>query len=168
MPQVKGMNVAIRNANDGISLAQIAEGAMAKIGDTLQRMRELAVQAANANATRSSDRTNLDAEFQQLSQEIVGVIDGTKFNGTTSGARSHLLPGRCRERRDRQISLDITDLSGCTGCCRTGGSRWRRVRQRWPRPHRTASTRRSTTVTTARANYGAVQNRFESVISNLR
>ena len=58
--QVRGMNVAIRNANDAISLAQTAEGALGKIGDALQRMRELAVQSANATNS-SSDRTSLDA-----------------------------------------------------------------------------------------------------------
>ena len=61
--QVRGMNVAIRNANDGISLAQTAEGAMGKVGDNLQRMRELAVQSANAT-NGASDRTALNAEYQ--------------------------------------------------------------------------------------------------------
>src|SRR6059036_3994520 len=62
--QVKGMNVAIRNANDGISLAQTAEGALGKIGDNLQRMRELAVQSAN-DTNGATDRTALDNEFKQ-------------------------------------------------------------------------------------------------------
>src|SRR3954468_10343458 len=80
--QVRGMNVAIRNANDGISLAQTAEGALGKIGDSLQRMRELAVQSANATNS-SSDRTNLDSEFSQLQSEISRVVGGTTFNGTS-------------------------------------------------------------------------------------
>ena len=67
--QVKGMNVAVRNANDGISLAQTAEGALGKVGDALQRMRELAVQSANAS-NGSSDRLNLNAEFQALNAEV--------------------------------------------------------------------------------------------------
>ncbi len=80
--QVRGMNVAIRNANDGISLAQTAEGALAKVSDTLQRMRELAVQARNATNT-SADRDSLGKEFQQLAKEINRVIAGTTFNGKT-------------------------------------------------------------------------------------
>src|SRR5262250_2070946 len=64
--QIRGMNVAQRNAADGISLAQTAEGALGSIGDNLQRMRELAVQAANA--TSSNDEAALDAEYQQLVQ----------------------------------------------------------------------------------------------------
>jgi flagellin len=80
--QVRGMNVAIRNANDGISLAQTAEGALGKVGDTLQRMRELAVQARNATNT-SADRLSLGQEFTELAREISRVIGGTTFNGKT-------------------------------------------------------------------------------------
>src|ERR1700712_5519238 len=62
--QVKGMNVAIRNSNDGISFAQTAEGALAKVGDSLQRMRELSVQARNGTNS-DSDKDSLDKEFQE-------------------------------------------------------------------------------------------------------
>eukprot|EP01041_Mallomonas_annulata_P014255 gene14255-30325_t len=79
--QVRGLNVAARNANDGISLAQTAEGALGKVGDMLQRMRELAVQSANAS-NNSSDRTALNAEVTQLRSEIDRVAKTTSFNGT--------------------------------------------------------------------------------------
>jgi flagellin len=79
--QVRGLNVAARNANDGISLAQTAEGALGKVGDMLQRMRELAVQSANAS-NNTSDRTALQAEVKQLSSEIDRVSKTTSFNGT--------------------------------------------------------------------------------------
>jgi flagellin len=79
--QVRGLSVAARNANDGISLAQTAEGALGKVGDMLQRMRELAVQSANAS-NNSSDRTALQAEVTQLRQEIDRVAKTTSFNGT--------------------------------------------------------------------------------------
>ena len=78
--QAKGFDVAIRNSNDGISMGQTADSAMQAITDNLQRMRELAVQAANGTYT-SGDRTSLDAEFQQLNQEISRVVSGTQFNG---------------------------------------------------------------------------------------
>ena len=78
--QVRGMNVAVRNANDGISLAQTAEGALSKVGDSLQRMRELAVQARNATNT-TSDLDSIGKEYAQLGQEIGRVIGGTTFNG---------------------------------------------------------------------------------------
>ena len=79
--QVRGLTVASRNANDGISLAQTAEGALGKVGDMLQRMRELAVQAGNATNS-ASDRKALQAEVSQLSAEIDRVAKQTNFNGT--------------------------------------------------------------------------------------
>ncbi|MBA3598936.1 MAG: flagellin [Methylibium sp.] len=80
--QIKGLNVAARNANDGISLAQTAEGALGKVGDMLQRMRELAVQSANAT-NNQTDRDALQAEVAQLKEEIGRVATTTKFNGTS-------------------------------------------------------------------------------------
>ena len=79
--QIKGLNQAVRNANDGISLAQTAEGGLGTAGDILQRIRELAVQSANAS-NNSSDRTALNAEVTQLRQEIDRVAKTTSFNGT--------------------------------------------------------------------------------------
>ena len=78
--QVKGLTVASRNANDGISLAQTAEGALGKMGDMLQRMRELAVQSSNATNS-NADREALQAEVKQLTQEIDRVAKQTTFNG---------------------------------------------------------------------------------------
>ncbi|KAB0585733.1 flagellin [Comamonas kerstersii] len=78
--QVTGLTVAARNANDGISLAQTAEGALGKVGDMLQRMRELAAQASNATNS-ASDRKALQAEVSQLAAEIDRVAKQTNFNG---------------------------------------------------------------------------------------
>jgi flagellin len=79
--QVRGLNVAARNANDGVSLAQTAEGALGKIGDMIQRMRELAVQSSNAT-NNATDRTALQNEVSQLKQEIDRVATSANFNGT--------------------------------------------------------------------------------------
>ena len=78
--QVRGLSVASRNANDGISLAQTAEGALGKVGDMLQRMRELAVQSSNATNSKS-DREALQAELSQLRDEVDRVAKTTSFNG---------------------------------------------------------------------------------------
>lgn len=78
--QIKGLNQAARNANDGISLAQTAEGALASVGDALQRMRELAVQASNATNS-ASDRASLQKEVDQLVSQINTVSSQTSFNG---------------------------------------------------------------------------------------
>ena len=79
--QSRGLTVAARNANDGISLAQTAEGALGKVGDMLQRMRELAVQASNATNSKT-DREALQAEVSQLISEIDRVAKTSEFNGT--------------------------------------------------------------------------------------
>jgi flagellin len=79
--QIRGINQAARNANDGISLAQTAEGALGEVSNNLQRIRELAVQSRNATNS-ASDREALDAEVQQLKSEIQRVSEQTSFNGT--------------------------------------------------------------------------------------
>jgi len=79
--QIRGNEVAVRNANDGISLAQTAEGALGEIGNNLQRMRELAVQASNATNS-DSDRASINEEMKALSTEIDRVSQNTSFNGT--------------------------------------------------------------------------------------
>jgi flagellin len=79
--QVRGLTVAARNANDGVSLAQTAEGSLGKIGDMVQRMRELAVQSSNAT-NNSTDRAALQQEVSQLKSEIDRVAQSTNFNGT--------------------------------------------------------------------------------------
>ena len=78
--QINGLNQAARNANDGISLAQTAEGSLNAIGDNLQRLRQLSVQSANATNS-ASDRASLDAEAAQLTAEITRVASTTQFNG---------------------------------------------------------------------------------------
>jgi flagellin len=165
--QIKGMNVAIRNAADAISLSQTAEGALGKVGDALQRMRELAVQAANAS-NGTGDLTNLDAEYQQLALEVTRVLDGTTFNGTSllnSTATLTFQVGANNVGTD-QIDVDTTDLTGGTGITAVVGG------------DLTSSANAQTAmdnlddaideITSARATFGAVQNRFESVISNLQ
>ena len=165
--QVKGMNVAIRNANDGISLAQTAEGALGKVGDSLQRMRELAVQSANATNS-TSDRTNLDAEYQQLSAEVTRVLTGTKFNGTdllSTAATKTFQVGANNVVTD-QIDIDTTDLSAGTGVTAvTGGDITTDALALAAMDDLDDAIDE---ITTARATFGAVQNRFDSVISNLQ
>jgi len=77
--QIRGLNTAIRNANDGINLANTAEGAMEEVENMLQRMREIAVQSANGTYS-ASDRANLDAEVQELKAEIDRVVNTTRWN----------------------------------------------------------------------------------------
>ena len=79
--QIRGLNQAVRNANDGISVAQVAEGALQEVTNSLQRMRELSVQSAN-DTNSTSDRASLQAEVSQLQSEITRIASTTEFNGT--------------------------------------------------------------------------------------
>jgi flagellin len=164
--QVRGMNVAIRNANDAISLSQTAEGALGKIGDMLQRMRELAVQSANATNS-SADRDNLQAEYLQLGEEITRTVASTRFNGqailTTTGTLSFQVGANSGD----QVDLNTSDLSA--------GDIAAAVTETIDGTDNTASLAAMdaidlalTEVNTARADYGAAQNRFEAVIANLQ
>ncbi len=79
--QIRGMTVAVRNANDGISLTQTAEGALGSLTDTLQRMRDLAVQSSSNAAVSASDRAKMDTEFKALNDELMRVVQNSEFNG---------------------------------------------------------------------------------------
>jgi flagellin len=164
--QVKGMGVAIRNSNDAIGLAATAESALAKVTDSLQRMRELAVQSANTT-NNAGDRTNLDAEFQQLGAEITRVLDSTKFNGKAIlSADSGTLTFQIGAGSSDTIDVTTEDMSGNADVTAvTGGGITSAA------DATTAMNNIDTaldTVTQERANYGAYLNRFESVIANLQ
>jgi flagellin len=79
--QVRGMTVAVRNANDGISLTQTAEGALGSLTDTLQRMRDLSVQASSNAGVSATDRAKMDTEFKALNDELMRVVQNSEFNG---------------------------------------------------------------------------------------
>lgn len=79
--QVRGMTVAVRNANDGISLTQTAEGALGSLTDTLQRMRDLAIQSSSTAGVSASDREKMQTEFQALNEELLRVVGNSEFNG---------------------------------------------------------------------------------------
>ena len=112
--QVRGMNVAVRNANDGISMAQTAEGALGKSSDILQRMRELAVQAANASNS-DTDKESLDNEFDQLSNEVQRVFSSTTYNSRTilaKDAGDQVFQVGANTTGDNQITITTEDMSG--------------------------------------------------------
>ena len=163
--QVRGMNVAIRNANDAISLAQTAEGALGKVSESLQRMRELAVQAANAT-NNAGDKANLQQEYDQLASEVTRVLDATKFNGTSLLNAAGTLTFQVGADNDASNQADIatTDLSTATGVAAalTGDIETAAT---------TAMDDLDTAIdeiTSARASFGASQNRFESIIGQLQ
>jgi flagellin len=196
--QVRGMNVAQRNANDAISLAQTGESALGKIGDMLQRMRELAVQSANATNS-SSDRAALQDEFTELQEEITRTADTTRFNGqsvlTTSSSFDFQIGANATT--DDQVSISGVNVLGTSTTSGTNDGSLSTVAGTGISIS-TVGTRGSVSgaadfeaysagtagtgalgaieqidfalaqVNTARSSFGAAQNRFESIISNLQ
>ncbi len=177
--QVRGMNVAIRNANDGISMSQTAEGAMGKVADSLQRMRELSVQAANATNS-NSDKDSLDKEFGELAKEIQRVLGGTSFNGknvlgTDAGAFKFQV-GANTTGNDT-IDITTTNLTADATVTVVAGTDNTGAGRAVIDNTADATTIKGVidnidialnTVNSQRAVMGASQSRFDSVISNLQ
>lgn len=168
--QVRGMNVAIRNSSDAISLSQTAEGALGKIGDSLQRMRDLAVQSANGTNT-SGDRDNLQLEFRQLQDEILRVTKDTKFNNQAvlAGANFTFQVGaNTGETIDvsatavSATNIQSAAMSGASAIAVSGTNADAAVSAI------AAIDLAISEVVKQRATFGAAQTRFESVISNLQ
>ncbi len=173
----RGMAVAQRNANDGISMYQTAESAVGKISDAMSRMRELSIQAANGTLN-SNDRENIALEFTQLQKEIVRIISGTTFNGLSlldsAGALNTFVGTTTFQVGAEASGANVITVSG-------------KVDTNWTGILDVADTAildiGSATVAASslkfldsglqvaagvRAKYGAYQNRFESVISQLQ
>ena len=111
--QVRGMNVGVRNANDGISMAQTAEGALGKVGEIFQRMRELAVQSSNASNS-NSDKTSMDTEFGELAKEVQRIFSNTTFNGRkiiSSDAGAQIFQVGANTAAENQITLTTTNMT---------------------------------------------------------
>ncbi|AZT84481.1 flagellin FliC [Marinobacter sp. NP-4(2019)] len=165
--QIRGLTVAQRNANDGISMTQTAEGALNETVANLQRMRELAVQASNGSNS-ADDRAALNEEFVARRDEITRIAQDTTFNGLQilDGTETTAIGIQVGSEAGQRIDIDFTSpmTAGSAGLAISGNSI-------------TAVTAASSailaldnaldTVNTARSDLGAVQNRFESTINNL-
>ena len=171
--QVRGMNVAIRNANDAISLSQTAEGSLSKINDMGQRMRELAVQSANATNS-DSDRKNLDAEYQALAQEIKRNLAGAAFNGTKLFATAAALTFQvgANAATTDQITINTQNLTGDNSIVEVIGAAGADAASIGTAAGASAALGKLdtmlATVNSKRAEFGATQNRFEAVIQTLQ
>jgi len=177
--QIRGMTVAVRNANDGLSMAQTAEGAITELQGMLQRMRDLTVQSMNATNTYS-DRTDLNTEFQQLRQELGRIIGNTEFNGkkilNTSGTSYQFQVGANTASNNR-ITVSLANLSAASAGVGIGSAMNSTM-------HIATSTGASAvsrgnsvigvldsainTLNNLRGRLGAAQNRFNATISYLQ
>lgn len=166
--QIRSFTVAERNANDGISMAQTAEGALGEITGILGRMRELAMQGSNGSLSED-DRSYLDTEFQQLKSEVQRIQDSTEFNGKAliaSATSSVQFQVGLEDVTSDQISVSFGGLSLATLLAST------------TEVSGTAATSSLSalgvlddalkTVSTQRAKYGAAMNRLESTTSSLQ
>ncbi|PSJ39671.1 flagellin N-terminal helical domain-containing protein [Allosphingosinicella deserti] len=166
--QIRGMNQAVRNSNDGISFAQTAEGALNEVTNMLQRVRELAVQSASGTYS-ASDRTNLNAEVTELKAQITNVLATTEFNGSRifnsgSGATYTAQAGNVSIQTGSNSSdtvaitfTALTDLAAATAVDTAANAT-------------TAMGNVDTAlgnVATTRAKLGAAQSRMESIVNNL-
>ena len=177
--QVRGMNVAIRNANDAISLAQTAEGGIGKIGEMLQRMRELAVQAANASNS-DGDKDSLDKEFGELAKEVQRVLGGTTFNGLNvlaGNAGTLVFQVGANTSGNDTISISTVNMTSDADITAVAGTNNAGAGRAQIDASANASAIHTVidnidaaldTVSAQRATLGASQSRFDAVIANLQ
>ena len=156
--QIRGINVAIRNANDGISLAQTAEGALATISDIYQRMRELAVQSQNGSNS-TSDQANLDTEYKQLSDEVDRISKQTKFNGTAIIATTSGQTFQVGANNGDTLTVTTNAVVAVTGSISSATAASSAV---------AALDLAMDAINKDRATYGAAMNRLGFAISNLQ
>jgi len=158
---VRGMNVGIRNANDGISMARVAEGGLRQVNELLQRMRELAMQSSNGTYT-ASDRENLNAEFTALNEEVSRVAATTTFNGETvlaGGGGSVSYQVGPNTAGGDSVQIDLVDVAPLSADISTREASLTSIDQ---------IDAMISEISGYQARFGAVQNRFESTISNLQ
>lgn len=175
--QIRGMTVAVRNANDGISMAQTAESGMGNITETLQRMRDLAVQSANFGAVSLDDRKKLQTEFAQLGSEVKRIVQNTEFNGKKilngSLAKVNFQVG-ANVATDNQISINVSNLLTTSGVSQvitmaaSGAGGIGSVTSTRVRSVISAIDGAIAKVDKFRSTLGAVQNRFTTTIANLQ
>jgi flagellin len=168
---IRGINQAVRNAGDGISLGQTAEGALGEIANNLQRIREIAVQASNDTV---GDASGLQLEVDQLTQEISRIIATTNFNGTDllSGGGTVNFQVGSSGAANNQISITLDNLASASfNAFNANLTATGTIDVSTTAAASAALAELSTDIDTtnsARATYGAIQNRFEAVISNLQ
>ncbi|MBH3427764.1 flagellin domain-containing protein [Pseudomonas alkylphenolica] len=176
--QIRGQTMAIKNANDGISIAQTAEGAMQEQTNILQRMRELAVQSRN-DSNSQTDRDALDKEFQSMLKEIDRIADSTQLNGKnlldgTAGAMTFQVGSNSGTSNQITISLSAAMKTTGTGAALTGlagksitGANTTAAEQTFTAAV-SAIDDALAAINASRADLGANQNRLTSTINNLQ
>ncbi len=161
--QIRGMNQGIRNANDGISMAQTAEGALGEVSNMLQRIRELAVQSASETYV-DADRTNMQAEVSQLTTQITDILTKTEFNGVklfdASAGTAGVVTIQTGAESTDAVTLNFSAVTDSTAATTVGTRADAITAQGTVETFLTA-------LNAKRATLGASQSRLESVVNNL-
>ena len=172
--QVRGMNVAIRNANDGISMAQVAEGGLSTMTEILQRMRELAVQAINSTNT-SGDIEALNQEYTQLAQEAGRTLSAVQFNGVSLFTSTADFTFQVGANQGQTISVGSGQINlaldpGVSGVVTQGQPGYSLIASSNSANANNLSALDAalSTINSSRATLGAVQSRFENTITFLK
>jgi flagellin len=170
--QIRGQTMAIKNANDGISIAQTAEGAMQEQTNILQRMRELAIQSRNSSNS-SDDRVALNTEFKQMSAELTRIADSTQLNGKDlmKAAVTMTFQVGSNTGAENQIDITLGDLTAATLKVDSGTIAISGADSDIQANFALAVVNIDEalkTINTSRAELGAAQNRLTSTISNLQ
>lgn len=169
---IRGNNQAIRNANDGISVGQTAEGALGQIANNLQRIREIATQSANGSVS-DTNRSQLQKEVDQLTQEISRIVQTTQFNGTSllSGGNTLTFQVGSSGSSDNTVSVSASDLTtqlSSYNSSLTNTATINVLSQTGAQAQLSALDADIGTVSNIRSTFGAVQNRFDAVVANLQ
>ncbi|NHR06773.1 flagellin FliC [Chromobacterium haemolyticum] len=171
---IRGNNQAIKNANDGISVGQTAEGALGQLANNMQRIREIAVQASNGSVS-NTNRSQLQSEVDQLTQEISRIVQTTQFNGTSllSGGSVLTFQVGSSGAATNQVSISSTDLTSA-GTLNAYNSSLTNTGTINVTTQGAASAALSALdtdiaqISNIRSTFGAVQNRFDAVVNNLQ
>jgi flagellin len=168
--QIRGLEQANRNASDGISLLQTAEGALDEVGNMLQRMRELAVQAAN-DTVSTADKASLHDEFSELQLEITRIGNSTEFNNTKllASAKTLTLQVGDQAGTNFQINVSLVTMASANDTTGIGSVLGTAAAIKTGSAAASAITMLSTAIdriSALRADFGAKQSRLESTIRN--
>ncbi|AUH49682.1 flagellin FliC [Chromobacterium sp. ATCC 53434] len=171
---IRGNNQAISNANDGISVGQTAEGALGQIANNLQRIREIAVQSANASVS-NTNRSQLQNEVDQLTQEISRIVQTTQFNGTQLLSGSAVLTFQVGSSgaSSNQVSISSVDMTSAGTLCSynsalTATGTINITSQSGASAILSSLDADIAEISTVRSTWGSVQNRFDAVVANLQ
>jgi len=166
--EIRGLGAAVRNANDGLSVSQVAEGAMGEVSNILQRMRELAIQAASGTVSQS-DRTSIQKEVTELTTQIGNIASRTTFNGISllNGSAATITKVQVGNNSGETVDISTASMSLVGLGLNTGMTGWDDANGATAAAALNQINVALDTIASARATIGGQQSRLEATINNL-